>query len=176
MATPPLPQKQSGPSLESAVFYLSLALFAAVAAVFFYLRYAADNGNRELADISAQAAMTKTADQKILEDRILATRQRLWDFSGVLAERKISSEFFDEFEKSVLPGVYFIQCDLDMGQLVAKLSGHAADFEILSQQITAFGAAGALENVRLEKAEIDEKGGVDFEVSLQIKKESVAFR
>jgi len=175
MTTPP--KKQTGSFLENATFYFSLLLLAAMVGAFFYFRYLVVQSNDELAEISAQAAKTKTEEQKNLEDRVLLTQQKLVDFSKKIGSRQSSATFFDNFEALVLPEVYFSSCDLDLQNMTASLSGHADTFQGLGQQISMFRSAGNFfDSVDLIKVAISEDGGIDFEANINIKPEMTAFK
>jgi hypothetical protein len=170
-------KKQSGFSLENATFYLSLLLLAAMVGAFFYFRYLIVQASDELASVSIEAAKTKTDAQKKLEDRVLSTQQELTDFSQKLNNRKSSIEFFSNFEALVLPQVYFDNCEIDMGGLSAKLSGHADSFQTLGQQIAMFQSANnILSGVDLQRATIGDDGGIDFAVGITVNPGMVAFK
>jgi len=171
------PIKKQGFSLENATFYLSLILLAATVGAFFYLQNLNRQANDELAAVSAQAAKTKTEEQKNLEARVLSAQRKLEDFSKKLDERRAGTEFFNNFEALVLPEVYFSECNADMKQLKIKLTGHAKTFQSLGQQVSMFYSANnILENIDLEKVSINEDGGIDFSLNAGIKQEMVAFK
>ena len=170
-------KKQSGFSLENATFYLSLLLLAAMVGAFFYFQYLISQNNDELLSVSTEAAKTKTDEQKKLEERVLTTQQELADFSKKMADRRSSTEFFSNFESLVLPQVYFSGCEVDMGGMSAKLSGHADSFQTLGQQIAMFRSANnILSSADLQRAALGNDGGIDFEVNIAINPEMVAFK
>lgn len=172
MVTPT--KKQTGFSLENATFYVSLLLLAAVIGAFFYLGYSIDRKNEEANEISAQAALAKSKDEKALETKIFLAQQKLSDFSGLIAERKTGAGFFGKFETLVLPEIYFSECKLDLKQMTAGLTGHAKSFQSLGQQILAFeNSQDTVASVKLGKVEINSEGGIDFEVQLGIESAAI---
>ncbi len=172
-----MPVQKNGSSLESFTFYLSLLLLATVIGSFFYLRYQVGQSNAKLADISAQAAKTKTAEQKKLESRILTAQQQMRDFAAILNARKMSSDFFDKFESLVFPDVYFSACSLDIDSMTASLAGHAVNFEALGRQMAVFeGAADMVSRINLVKADAIDSGGVDFNIDITMKQQAAAVK
>ncbi|MFZ3073849.1 MAG: hypothetical protein WA093_01820 [Minisyncoccales bacterium] len=162
-------KKKSVFSLENAVFYISLLLLAAVVGGFFYLGHLITQKEGELAEASVQAARIKTEEQKKLEDRILLVRQKLDDFSKILADRKISTGFFNKLESAVLPEVYFSDCKLDLDKMTAGLSGHADNFQALGQQMMLFeNSKNNIKKANLGKVDINKEGGIDFDVSFEV--------
>ena len=170
-----MPAQKNGSSLESFTFYLALLLIAAVVGSFFYLRYQVNQSNEKLADISAEAAKTKTAEQKELENRILTVQQQLRDFAAILDARKMSFNFFNNFESLVFPDIYFTTCSLDLDGMTASLAGHAASFESLGRQMAAFeGASDLVARANLGKASGVDTGGVDFDLDITMKPQVAA--
>lgn len=163
-------QKQPGSVLENFVFLLSLLLLAGAIGSFFYLQYLTGQKNAELATISAEAAKTKTAEQKNIENRILTVRQQMRDFSDMIDTRKYGTKFFEMFESLVFPNVYFTKCSLDIDNLKVGVSGHTDSFESLGQQLASFEAANdVFEKITLGKVGISQGGGIDFDLEMRLK-------
>ena len=166
----PMPPNKptAGLSLENAIFYISLVALAATVGTFFYLQYSVSKSNDEFASLSAEAAKTKTADQKKLEESILRTQQELKDFSKAVSASKATSELFTKIEGMVVFGVYFTKCDLDSANMIATIAGHAKNFETMSQQISEFESKGEiLGSVSIGNVAISEDGGIDFDVKVK---------
>jgi hypothetical protein len=105
----------------------------------------------------------------------LLVRQKLDDFSKILADRKISTGFFNKLESAVLPEVYFSDCELDLDKMTAGLSGHADNFQALGQQIMLFeNSKNNIKKVNLGKVDINKEGGIDFDVSFEVASGMVA--
>lgn len=164
------PKQQTGLSLENAIFYISLVALAVTVGTFFYLQYATAKSNDELASLTAEAAKSKTEDQKKLEEDVLRVQQELRDFSKLIAAQKASSELFGKLESLTIQGVYFKSCKIEPTSMLTTISGHARNFEILGQQISKMqSSTDILANVTIGNVVINEDGGVDFDVKVQFK-------
>lgn len=173
-----IPQKKpSGFSFENAVFYLSLLILAGIIGGFFYLNYAIGKGNDQLAAASIEAATAKTQEQKDLKNQVAAAQQKLNDYSKILDDHRVGTEFFNKLEALVLPDIYFLKCDLDLAKLTADFSGRAKTFKSLGQQIMIFESAGdIIASANLDKASINDKGSIDFSVKININPVVVTFK
>lgn len=155
--------------LENAVFYFSFLLLLMVVVGFFYFRSAANRASAEVAAFEAQLVKMKTGDQKELENRIVAARRRLSDFSKIMKDRDSAGVFFSEFENMVFPGVYYSKLNLDFLKKNVSLSGHAKNFSDVGRQGIKFSAAkDMLIAWPFAKITINEDGNVDFDVNLSI--------
>ena len=170
-------QKRPGVFLENAIFYLSLILLAATIGSFFYVRHLAEQSVAELADLSAQVAKDKTAEQKQLENRVIAAQRKLGDFSKIALGRKSAVNFFSKLEELTTGSVYFSKCELDFTKMTSNLSGHGQSFQDVGRQIIKFGSAGdAFNGIYLGKTAIGGAGGVDFETDIVLNPELVIFK
>jgi hypothetical protein len=171
-----LEQKKSVITLEGTVFYICLFLLALAIGMFFYLQFLTNENKVKLDNLTIKALEVKTEEQKKLENDILTVDQQLRDFLVILDEHKIVTNFFRGLEAAVHPDVYFSGCDLDVMQFSANFSGHAKSFDALGQQMLMLeNATGMFETIKLERAAINEKGGVDFGLSIKGNPQAISF-
>ena len=171
------PKKPSGFSFESATFYFSLLILVAVVASFFYLSSILSKASDELANVTLDAAKTKTEEQKNLKTKLAEAQQKFSDYAKILDSHKSAGNFFAKLETLVLPDIYFLNCNLDLDKLTANFSGRAKTFKSLGQQIMVFESAGEIiGNVDLSKISTNDRGSIDFDVKIGINPAVVVFK
>jgi len=148
--------------------YIVLGLVAAVILVYAALLYFENQASTALQDLQEQIAQVGTGDEKTIEAQVLLDKQKIDDFSEIFANHQRASNFFKFLEENCHPNVWFGKLELNTQDDQATLSGEAAGFETLGQQIVIFQNQKLIKNVELSDFAVGTNGRVNFTLSLSL--------
>ena len=153
---------------QEILFYISLVLLMGVVLGYSILVYFESKALLTLEGLKGKITTVGTIEDKILEMEVLAHKDRVEDFSILIKEYHKSSNFFDFLEKITHPQIWFTSLRLDVQALKATLSGRAASFQVLGQQLEIFQKQDLIEEVKLSDMSLGEGGEVEFSISLSL--------
>lgn len=168
-----IPKKQAGEIPFSNIF-----LFAAGAllltAVFGYVIVIRINAGllNNLNNLEDNIAQLGTRDDRVVEARVFDTEKMVKNFAVLLASRRKSSNFFENFASLIHPRVWLSELDLDAANLKASVSGESPNFKILEQQLIFLrNQENFIESLELSKATIGKDGKAEFKINFNFKPE-----
>lgn len=154
-------------SLIDILLYLCVILLAIFALSYFILTGWQKKLETELVGIDE--SLKKTSEEESVEKEVLGWRQKIEDFGDLLAKHQTALNIFGFLEKAAHPQVWFKKMDLDLPKKTLILSGQAANFEVLGQQILIFREQESVESLDLSRVSMDKEGGVQFDVQIVLK-------
>lgn len=149
--------------LYFSAFLLLLAVFT-----YFILNNYLKRAETTLKSLEETLAREKTVEEIALEKEIFGYQKKIGDFSKLIDRHLLPSKFFEFLEKNSHPKIWFSKLDLNSRTGEAKLSGQAADFVVLDQQLQILKANPLVKNFNLVKIEIDKEGKVNFDLKLNL--------
>ena len=121
----------------------------------------------EITDLDQQ--LKKTAEEKELENNLLAKEKRINDFKGLLSKHKKVINVFNFLQEKTHPQASFSSFQLDSkGQI--SLSGSTKSFENLGQQLLALKGESLLDDVTLSEVSMGQEG-ITFSLRLLLNPE-----
>lgn len=163
-------QKIKKLSIINFVFYFFLFLLIAFILSYFILNFWQKRLNRELADLTK--SLEKTPAEKALEEKILGSgikkgyQEKINDFGKLINYYQQPLNFFNFLGENAHPKVRFTKLNLDLDKNIADISGKAADFEALGQQILILEGEKNIKGLNLSKVSIAKEGGIEFKLIL----------
>ena len=158
-----IPKKpKEEPVWQEILFYLSFAVLVFSLLIFLFLTRAMKVNNLELEKIEQELTREKTQEEISLENEVLTFEKKISVFSLLIDHQKRLSRVFDLFEKLVHPQVFFSKLSFTAKDNKILLGGTADNFQVLGQQSLLFTSEPLIRESNLEKAGINEDGGIDF--------------
>ncbi|PIP24740.1 MAG: hypothetical protein COX33_00245 [Candidatus Nealsonbacteria bacterium CG23_combo_of_CG06-09_8_20_14_all_36_125] len=161
----PKPAKKL-PLWQNILFYFSIALLLITISGYFILDHFLKNSEKTIQDLELRLAREETAEEISLEKEVFSWQKKIGDFSKLIKEHALASNFFIFLEKSCHPEVYFSQVGLKPMNSEAILSGQAENFPVLGQQISILKSKKEIKNLNLSNISIGKKGKADFTLNL----------
>ena len=154
-------------SLIDILLYLCVILLAVFALGYFILTGWQKSLKTELANIDED--LKETSEEENLEKEALVYQKKIEDFGNLLAKHQTALNVFGFLEKATHSQVWFKKMDMDISKKTLILSGQAASFEVLGQQIIIFKKQESVENLDLSQVSMDKEGGVRFDIQIVLK-------
>lgn len=147
--------------------YFCLILLAVFVLGYFVLAGYQKVLKTELAGMSE--SLKKTSEEGNLEREVLVWREKIEDFGNLLKNHQAALNVFGFLEKATHSQVWFKKMDLDLQKKTLILSGQAASFEVLGQQILIFKKQTSVESLDLSQVSMDKDGAVQFDIQIVLK-------
>ena len=163
---PKSPEKS--PYWQNILFYLSLIVFLAVLAGYFVLGNFVDKALNNLSELEEALIGQKTAEELILEKRVLGYQKKINAFSELTNGYIFNSNFFNFLESASHPQVQFSRLDLDSVKKTATLSGTIKNFTDLDHQVSIFKSFSEVKNFNLTGISISKEGMVNFIIDFSV--------
>jgi hypothetical protein len=145
---------------------LCLLLLLGLLVSYFYLAGALKETSREIQE--KEKLLLATSSQKKLAERLALTQNRINNFADLASKHQKVSNILDFIESSSLPEVNFTDFAFNSKQQIAILSGQAASFVALEQQLQTFKEEPLIKNINLSDLAIDKEKGVIFTISFVV--------
>ncbi len=177
MAIEVAPQKEEKPLWQTLLFYFSFVLLILSMILFLALKfYFIKKLDTEIGDIDVQIAKQgqSVEDGKTIsniESDVKAAETKIKDFKTLYQGNLKASKFFQEFEGSIHPKVYFTSLSLNLksDEPKAVLSGQTESFQSLIQQIEIFqNKTNFIKNFDVSNIGMAGEGGVGFSLTLNL--------
>ncbi len=153
------------------LFVAGALLLAAVFGYVILIRTEAD-ALTALENLEDNIAKVGVKEDKEMEAKVFDTEKRIKDFEVLLAGRRKSANFFDNFGSLIHPQVWFSEIELDVTQMRASVSGESPNFRTLEQQLIFLENQDDLvESIELSNIAIGDKGGAEFGLNFNFKPE-----
>ncbi len=144
--------------------YAALALFLAFLFSYFALAFYKQNMERELAEL--EKALKRTPAQSELEEDILSFQKRANDSAILLARHALPTKIFELLEENTYRNVWLSAVKLDLQGGIIEITGIAANFEILAQQVLIFEKNDLVKKIALSRVSTGRTGEITFEARL----------
>ncbi|MBZ9578321.1 hypothetical protein KJA14_00515 [Patescibacteria group bacterium] len=163
MAIEIIPKKVVGPSpWQNTLLYFFISLLLVSILGYFALDYFVKEADRTLLELKEELIEARSPQQVALEKEISDYREKIEDFSSLLASHQKSSNFFDFLEEITHPKVFFSELNLDTKGNRVRLYGQADSFQTLGQQLLIFQNSEFIRNLSLPEIRIREEGKIGF--------------
>lgn len=157
---------KAGISLFDALYYLVIFLLIVTFLSYFVLNFLSQSVQKELKEIETAISQKQTKEIKMLEERVLASGDKIDVFSVLLNFHTRTSTFFNFLREHCHKKVFFSKIDLDVEESEVLLSGTAESFRALGEQTLIFKKQYLVKNVFLSAASMGREGGIEFELTL----------
>ena len=161
----PRPAKKL-PLWQNLLFYFSIILLLITILSYFILGHFLKKSEKALQDLELTLARGKTIAELSLEKEVLSWQKKIEDFSKLIREHTLASNFFLFLEKNCHPKTFFSKVNLKPGANEAVLSGQAENFSVLAQQISILKSKKEIKDLNLSSIIIGKEGKVDFTLNL----------
>lgn len=148
------------------IFYFVISLL--IATVFCYLIFLVKN-NFQREDIKKEIAALKTVgteQQKGFEKEVINYRNKINDYSGLLANHEFASNTFAFMQAQTMPNIWFTQFSLDEKNRAIKLSGEADNIDAFSRQVAVFEKNEYVKSVGALNSALGDSSRVQFSMNL----------
>ncbi len=160
------------PLWQNTLFYFSIGLVFAMLAGYGVLYQFTKNAIKDFENIKKAIEQARTAQIIELESRLNSYEEKTEDFSSILNNHKMVSNFFGDFVKktgfleiNTHPKVFFSEMKFDTAKEMVTLSGQTEDFKTIGQQISLFEKEELREivkSVQLSEVKINKDGKAEF--------------
>lgn len=120
-----------------------------------------------LVNLETILVQEKTSQRKDMEKEILFRQKKINDFSTLLSQHLMSSNFFKVLEALTHPNIWFSEVSLDSDTSKVIISGETEDFQTLGQQLIIFQEAPAIIGSELSQISIG-RGRIQFTFLLSL--------
>lgn len=161
------------PLWQNILFYFSIGLTLSFLVGDGVLYYFTKKAAEDAKNIKIAIEQGKTQQILNLENLIKSYRDRIDEFSSLVANHKLSSNFFGEsqyktgiLEKDTHPKVMFNEMTFNVRDNTITLSGVTETFEILAQQVVLFQNDKMVKSVKTSKADTNKEGKIEFTLDI----------
>lgn len=160
-------EKRELPSWVGWAFYISVGIMGVILICYVIFSIKVYLQEKAVSELNKKIAVYGSQDQKAIEKQVMDFKKQLKDFSGVIANHKISSNVFAFIEQKTLPKIWFSSFDLSETTNDIRLSGTAESMEVLSQQVLAFEkSTDYVKHISIMDSQVDIAGKISFLISL----------
>ncbi|PJE69684.1 MAG: hypothetical protein COU98_00715 [Candidatus Staskawiczbacteria bacterium CG10_big_fil_rev_8_21_14_0_10_38_10] len=147
-----------------AIMYFSLAILLAAIICYFIFSIKISFQEQKLKQLQELISKTGTKDQLALEKKVFEYQEKINDFTTLLNNHAIPSNFFTFLEQTTLPKVRFTEVKLNKGESKIRLSGTTQDAQMLAQQTYLFQESQFIQDTKLFLFSLGEGGKITFSV------------
>jgi hypothetical protein len=155
--------------------YFSIALMIVAILGYFVLNNILEKTLQTIEEKEDALAKLKTPEEQNLEKEILNYQKKIKDFSILIDQHLFPSNFFSLFEGLSHPKVWFSSIELQPKEARVSLSGQAENFSVLGQQLLIFKKEKRINDLKLTKVSLAEKGGIKFDLDIFLSPEIFKF-
>jgi hypothetical protein len=148
------------------VLYLLLTVFLVFLLSYFLLIFYKSKLTEELS--AAETKLTRTAEERALEERIIVARRRIQDWSQLASKHPLPLRVFELLEKNTHPQVWFTGFKLDLEHEIMTLEGEAATFEVLGQQLLILEQQELIKGIALSEVSVGKEREIAFNLLLTL--------
>ncbi len=161
-------QKPSEAGFPWRILVASIIIFAMMVLIYFGMTFGyGPYLNSQIKNVNAQfSKLTQSLDDQQQLDLINFYSQ-LYNIKTLSSIHLYPSRFFDFLEKNTYPNVRISSAQVGVSNREIKMEGVAADYDVLTNQISAFKSADGVSDVMLESSKsrsLTDGGGVSFSV------------
>ncbi|KKU86513.1 MAG: hypothetical protein A2667_03475 [Candidatus Wildermuthbacteria bacterium RIFCSPHIGHO2_01_FULL_47_27] len=164
-----IPKKQQKiqlPHWLEALFYAALVFFILAIIGFVMINRFQAAVVRDIQVNREAIEKERSPERRTMEASVKEYQKKINDFAALLTNHRETSKFLAQAEKLVHPRVWFPEISVDAQKMTVKLSGSAADFVAVGQQMTILQNNSLVNNVVLSTISVSREGEVQFSLSL----------
>jgi Tfp pilus assembly protein PilN len=152
------------------LFWVSVLILVFLIGTFFYLQYQNSLLKEKNNSLQNQINELDVKIKKELKGEVFKISEKIKDFSQILKEHKIISNFF-EFLKSIShPRVQFTSLNLNAKNYEVTLRGITENFQVLGEQLLVFKENENIKNLKVFNISLNKEGKVEFSLSFNLTK------
>ncbi|MDP2641482.1 MAG: hypothetical protein Q8P39_02995 [Candidatus Yanofskybacteria bacterium] len=148
--------------LGRALFFGAILILLATLGVGLVFTSLASEAEKRGADLERQLTAITTPEERALEQDVLRAKRKTDDFSSLLSQRKNLLGAFRVLEDAVHPQVIFTSVDVRAADRTVQVSGRAAGFIPLEQQLQIFKTHEDISAIEISSFSLQENGTVEF--------------
>lgn len=120
-----------------------------------------------LQDLDDGISSISTKENKKNEENVLNAGRKINEFKVLWAGRSKSSQFFGNFGTLIHPQIWFSSIDFNLAEIKAAVSGKAANFVVLEQQLIFLNSqSDIVDSFDLSGVSLGEGGEVNFNLTI----------
>ena len=156
------------------LFFLSILVLIGVAIAYFLLGYFIGENEKILKSKQEILSQPRSDKERELEAKVFGYQKKIGDFTTLINQHKISSDFFTFLEEITHPQVWFSELDLNIKEASVELSGETEKIP-LGQQLLIFRQNEKILKSTLSSLQAEEGERVSFTVTLSLDPEIFKF-
>jgi hypothetical protein len=160
---------------QDIVLYSALSLLLSSLFCYFIFSVKVYLQKKNIAELDVAISTVGSPKQKEEEKLVFSYKDKIFDFSKLIKEHKISSKIFEFLELEVLDSVWFNRFDMSVKDNKVSLEGETDNMEALSRQIDAFEKSENVKKVDILSSNIGESGKIIFRIALSLNPGLFAF-
>ncbi len=142
------------------LFIICLVVFVILAGSYAYFYITSSNLSEEIDE--KKTILAKTPPEKDLEDQLILYETKIDIFSSLLLDHQRILNVFNILEQISHPQVLFSDFIFDSKGKIVNVSGQAASFVVLEQQMMILKETDFFKAINLSDILINEEGRIDF--------------
>lgn len=147
---------------QNVLFFIAFAAAAAAAGAYAILYFSVERAALNIKNLEAEIAKRGTIAEKRVEKEVFETEAKINFFAQIFNNHRKPSQFFPKLEAKTHPQAQFNFFDLNLETGVLALRGQTLNFQVLSQQVSAWRMESAMKNIELADLSLGEEGQTDF--------------
>lgn len=156
---------------QNLLFLLSLVVLICFIALGFYFQNQKLNLAKKIENINKEIAASQIKTE--VEKELIISSERIRGFSKILEAHKIPSKFFEFLKTNCHQKVKISGMQLDDLAYHAVISGEAASFEALSEQVLILKSSKNVNNLQVSNVFLNREGKVEFNLNFDFPKELI---
>lgn len=169
----PKPTKKE-PVWTKILLFFSIAVLVGITVAFFLFGYFIGEEEKTLESTKKILAQPRSTDEQKLERRVFQYQRKIDDFTLLINQHKVSSDFFTFLEGITHPQVWISELNLNIQTAEVKLSGEA-EKTALGQQLLIFRENEQILRTDLSNVQVKEGEKVGFTILLSLHPEIFKF-
>jgi len=149
------------------LFIICLIALFILAGSYIFLFILSENISDEIQE--KKRILAQTPPEKELEDQLILYEKKINTFKSLLEGHQKALNIFSTLEQVCHPQVSF--SDFSFRSKAATVSGKAASFIVLSQQMTILQETESFKKITLSGISVDEEGKINFSLNLTFEPE-----
>jgi len=145
-------------------------LAAFLASAYFYFDLNVNKMNEKIRQKQLQLGpIEKSIKEK--EQELIPIKGKIDSFEALISRHQTSLDIYGFLEKNSLPKVWFSDFKFSSEEKMVDISGQTDSFITLEQQVNVLknNQEDFLESIKLRNVEVDEEGGINFEIEFIFK-------
>lgn len=147
---------------QSILFSFALVALILAAGAYVVIYFSINRAAQEIESLEGEIAKRGTASEKQLEKDVLETQTKINFFSQIIEMHRKPSRLFPKLEERTHPQSWFSSFNLNLETGILELRGQTANFQTISQQISALREESSVKGLKLSDLSLAEEGQTKF--------------
>jgi hypothetical protein len=144
---------------------VDIVLVLAFGGIYLYFNISSKQTSKKIGEAQDEIILLVSSNRDI-EKKALFYEKKINDFSKLFSEHQETAKIFTFLEEKTHPNVWFSKFDFSADKLSVVVSGQAASFVDVGQQLLILKGEKSLKNINLSGLSLGEKKGVLFSLQL----------